>query len=261
MPRLMEYIKDIKSGESRWDLVEIGVLGPPRKEASRDVAQALQSIFESKDGKIFVCNDKEILMVIDHGKNKDLTFVCSCVQNNMEDYICFMDVAEFAEVKNKAGETTKKIEKLQIHMAKDGYDETIPQRRAKRQEGIIMIATKDDSLRRALSPKLLKYGKFPSVQEMEELLLGYHENAPNVLIWDMSTVRMVERAPVDMVFSADQDAYIISLTDVVDVQQMMQMKQKGIVEMLPKPVNEDKLDKLIMDSPAFKFGIARKQRA
>ena len=61
---LLDYLPHVKSSLKEWLFVDVRLTGNSDKNfVISNAADLIHSLFESKEGKLFICNDREILML------------------------------------------------------------------------------------------------------------------------------------------------------------------------------------------------------
>lgn len=242
-------VKTIKKEKAIWNIMEVSLLEEFKESLStKDITQKIQNIFSDKKGWILECNHKDIIVLICLNR-QDTTAACQRIENNLPEHSCYVNIQEFS----KDG-----IEKIQVRLVLNSNDneDSIQKRRIARNYGVLLLATQDTELKVGLGQGLQRFGRVFFAENVSKLLLKYHELAPNVLIWDIDTVHENGHICYDLLRSRDPDAYILSVSHALDVHQLMEAKQKGVVELLKHPLKEQQLEALILNCPEFKYGIS-----
>ena len=69
---LLNYLPHIKSSLKEWKLVEIRLTGGSEKHfTSHKMADLVHSEFREKEGKIYLCNEREVFLLIRWGQDSD----------------------------------------------------------------------------------------------------------------------------------------------------------------------------------------------
>src|SRR4051812_7790605 len=89
----MAFLPEIKVTLSEWQLVNIKVLDSSDMNFTIDTVSGLiQKQFQDKEGKIYVCNRQELLMLVREGRNTDSKVLAKQIETALPDGKCEIQV-------------------------------------------------------------------------------------------------------------------------------------------------------------------------
>lgn len=240
------YIRTVRRDPQCWNIVEIGILQEKIKDYPvHDVGKKLTDIFSDREGVVLICNNHEILTLVNWDKSRSIKDICHRVENNMPQHACYVNAEPM---------TVEGIERIQIKLMEDPDREqakSIARKRHARTQGAILMVTADKELKGQWSALTAEYGKPYFAHNIDKLLVMNVETAPNMILWDIDTVRSGNSVPFNLVFSQDPDACIFALSNAMDVNAVMESKKAGVQELLKKPLNEKTLRRLVGECRHF----------
>jgi len=239
-----DYIRRIKKEISAWDIIEVGILKEKIKDYPvEQIGQKLTEIFSDKDGVALICSTHEILTLVHWGEG-DIGRLCSRVNNNLPKHACYV---------NAEPVTVDGIERIQIKLMEDtdGQAKSIAAKRHARTKGHLLVATADKELKSLWAAALAEYGMVFFAHDVDKLLVMNAEKAPNMIVWDTDTVRSAGRAPFGMILEQDPDAFIVAVSEALDVNAVIEAKKAGIHDLVKKPLDAKTIARFIGQCPHF----------
>jgi two-component system chemotaxis response regulator CheY len=206
-----------------------------------DAADLIHSLFESKEGKLFICNDREILMLLRWGRTRDFSGVAKNVQERLPAGSCEVHVREL---------TPEGIAKFEMLITYKKPVILADLRRA-RQEKIILVAD-DDMYMRMLVKKGAGEGiAVHEVADGKEVLASYKKYVPDILFLDIHMPNLGGTNNLQNILAIDPKAYIIMLSADRSRENVELTAHKGAKGFLTKPFTKEKLQDYIRKCPTM----------
>ncbi len=231
-------LPQIKPNLPEWQFVEIRLVqGSGDEPTGVEAAGMVQELFQHKEGKIYICNNFEILMLIRWGANTSVQEVPRQIEQRMPPGTCEVFVHE-ASI-----EGIMKVEMIIRQTGKKKSD--IPefaQIRADRKENVVLVAD-DDMYMRMLVKKGLS-GLADQAHEVvngSEVMDAYKRYIPNILFLDIHMPGRNGQEVLADILAVDPAAYVIMLSSDSSVENVEFTVKKGAKGFLAKPFSKDRL--------------------
>ena len=237
---LLDYLPHVKSSLREWLFVDVRLTENSDKDfAITDAADLIHSLFESKEGKLYICNDREILMLLRWGQSHDLVEITKSVEERLPAGSCEIHVRE------PTPEGIAKFEMLITYRKPVGLADI---RRA-RQEKIILVAD-DDMYMRMLVKKGANEGiTVHEVADGKYVLASYKKYIPDILFLDIHMPNTEGTNNLQNILFIDPKAYIIMLSADSSRENVELTAHKGAKGFLTKPFTKEKLQEYIRKCP------------
>jgi len=239
---LLNYLPQIKQSLKEWALVEIRLTDESDKSFSIvDAAKLVHTQFSDRSGKLYICNNHEILMLVHWGTNPNHAEIGKRVESGMPDGVCEVRVHE------PTPEGIAKIELLVTYRKHLGIADI---RRA-RKEKIILVAD-DDMYMRLLVKKGI--GADYTVHEVasgKDVVKSYKIHAPDMLLLDIHMPEMDGTEVLRSILDSDPNAYVVMLSADSSAENVAATTQSGAKGFLTKPFSKDKLQEYIRKCPTI----------
>jgi two-component system chemotaxis response regulator CheY len=231
---LLGYLPYVKLSIKEWLFVDIRLNEDIDANMTIDrVAEAVHALFKKREGKLYVLNDREILMIVRWGKENPSSIVADDIGNALPKQGCQV----FVHQPTMAG--LSKLEIL-ITYAKPSTP-AFSDRRATRRENVILLAD-DDMYMRLLAKK----GVGPNctvveVADGKDVLESYKKNNPDILFLDIHLPNVNGTSLLRKVLAYDPKAYIVMLSADSSEGNVKYTLQGGAKGFLTKPFTKEKL--------------------
>lgn len=242
---LMAYLPYVKQSLKEWLFVDVRLTKDSDKDITIiDAATAVHAQFKNNEGKLYICNDREILMIVRWGQHNPASIVADNVGKALPDEGCEIFVHE---------PTAAGIGKLEILITykKPVVATTYADLRATRRENIIIIAD-DDMYMRLLTKK----GVGPNFTVVEvadggEVLEMYKKVAPDILFLDIHMPNMEGTNVLQQVLAIDPKAFVVMLSADSSRENVANTANQGAKGFLTKPFSKDKLTEYLTKCPTI----------
>lgn len=243
----MKFIPTIKKNSKEWRIIEVSLSG----ETSHNIffiAKRLQLYFldGNIEGKIFICNSRETLILAHTGER-------STPQKVKKDLIIYLP--EYSCEVNAAEASVHEIETIQLKIKANSENPAFQAKhdiRMDRSENIIMIADDDMFMRSLVNKSMKAYGKVIPVEKGNEVVDVYLEHMPDILFLDIHLPGESGIGILDEIQSFDHNAYIIMLSADSNKGNVLTTSMRGAKGFITKPFTEDKLIEMLKKCPTIK---------
>jgi len=228
---LLDYIPCIKSTIKEWKLVDIRLTDDSEKyfTISR-MADLVHSLFRDKEGKIYLCNEREIFMLIRWGKANDSLLISRRIEERISATLYELVVHEPTLQGLQWLEMLIRYEKSGAHPYTDV--------RCTRRENIVLVAADEKYLRALLKMCVPKQFTIKQATDGNTALAAYKKYVPDVVFLDSEMNREDNVRVLEDILFLDQDAYVIMLTPDCPRDTKPILGAKGII---PIPFSPDQV--------------------
>jgi len=232
---LLEYMPLLRYRAAEWLIVEIKLLNHPRQDKTGiEIGDLLKDMFPDHEGRIFVCNEHEVLMFIEWGQKNNPSSLAKRVRSHLPEDSCEVTINP---------PTKEGLVKMVMRLAPgvDEDDNPLHQARLIRQENVILVAD-DDMYMRLLAKKGLEdVGSIAEVASGDEVIEAYKQHNPDMVLLD---IHMPGRSGHDLladIRAVDKKAYIIMLSADSSLDNVQATLNHGAKGFLTKPFAKPKL--------------------
>lgn len=242
---LLGYLSHVKASLKEWQFVDVRITDFSDKDLTvENAAQAVQSLFRLREGKLYICNDREILLLVRWGKNNPPSAIADSVSKALPEKGCVVFVHE---------PTAAGLAKLEILITyrKPVVAPALSDIRATRRENVVIVAD-DDMFMRSLVKKGvgLNY-TVVEVSDGAEVLAAYKDKNPDVLFLDIHMPNMEGTSVLQQVLALDPNAYIVMLSADSSRENVEITTQKGARGFLTKPFTKERLQECLNKCPTI----------
>ncbi len=242
---LLGYLPNIKSSVKEWILVDVRLTEQCNKDFSITMAaDTLRDVFKGKEGKIYICNDHEILMLVHWGKDYALSEISRQVERQLPEGSCTVQVHE------PSSEGLVKLEML-ISYKKPTAAPSFADIRGTRRSNIILVADDDMYMRVLVKKGIDTLATVYEVSDGKDIIAAYEKYAPDILFLDIHMPNMEGTVALQNILARDPKAYIIMLSADSSLENVAFTTQHGAKGFLTKPFTKDKLMDYIKKCPTF----------
>jgi two-component system, chemotaxis family, chemotaxis protein CheY len=236
---LLGYLPHVKTSLKEWLFVDIRITDISDKDLTvANAAQSVRALFREREGKLYICNDREILMIVRWGKNTPPSMVADSVSKALPEKGCAVFVHE---------PTVAGLSKLEILITykKPTTTPTFSDIRVARRENVVIIAD-DDMFMRSLVKKGI--GANFTVVEVPDgagVMDAYKKSNPDVLFLDIHMPNVEGTSLLQQILAIDPNAYIVMLSADSSRENVESTAQKGARGFLTKPFTKERLQECL----------------
>ena len=226
---LLEYLPSLRYTLTDWLFVEVHLHESFDNSLTiNEVAELLNGLYPSYEGRIYVCNTKEILMLIRWGRNESSDKVYKEIKYRLPAGAC--DVAIIpSSIKGMA-----KLE-LMILPSQATQNNSIYLARAKRQENVILIADDDMYMRTTIKGIMESVGTVSEVINGGAVEKAYLTQNPDIVFLDIHLPEKNGHEVLQDILKIDPDAHVIMVSSDSTRENVQATLQKGAKDFLTKP--------------------------
>ncbi len=231
---LLDYIPYIKASVKEWLFVDVRLAEEPGTDFTvMMAAKMLHAMFCDKEGKIYICNEHEILMLIRWKKPTESDKLTRTVTKELGEERCKVSTQ---------GATAEGFMKIALLIGRQKPSEsTLADKRSARKENVVLVAD-DDMYMRMLVKKGVPPGT--AVHELStgtEVVDAYKEYLPDMVFLDIHLPGREGTQLLHDLLAYDSSAYIIMLSADSSPENVEFTAKKGAKDFLTKPFNKERL--------------------
>lgn len=240
---LLEFLPQIKLSADEWQLVEIRLTKQAKELAIENIGSQIHAMFHSKEGKIYLCNDHEAIMIIRSGLNTDPGLLARQIISTLPKDSCEVRIHE---------PSPDKLAKLEIFINIDNPNPLVfTEERSIYKKNIILVADDDMYMR-----MLVKKGLGPDFEVIEsvdgtDVVSNYKKHAPDMVFLDIHMPGKDGLENLRNILAIDPDAYIIMLSADSSTENVMEARKLGVKGFLTKPFTKERLMEHVSKCPAI----------
>ncbi len=239
---LLQFLPVMKRSLKEWLFVDVRLGEPLDKNFGvTEAAGMVCAQFKEKEGLVYICNSREILMLLRWGNTvANTTTLAKDVSGKMPDGSCEINVRE---------PTPEGLLKLEMLIAPNpsGFAAL----RAKRKESIILVADDDMYMRLLVKKGSGAQHTIVEVDSGDKVMDAYKKNIPDLLFLDIHMPNMSGPDVLREVLAIDPKAYIVMLSADSSVENVANMIKQGASGFITKPFTKEKLQEYIMKCPSI----------
>ncbi|MDD3370276.1 MAG: response regulator [Alphaproteobacteria bacterium] len=236
---LLGYLPYVKLSLKEWLFVDIRLNERAAPKLTIDhVAEAVHTLFKKLEGKLYVCNDREILMIIRWGKNNPNSIVADNIGTALPKDGCQVYVHE---------PTLQGLAKLEILITykKPETSTSLADVRATRRENIILIAD-DDMYMRLLAKKAMPQNyTIVEVADGNDVIEAYKKHIPDVVFLDIHLPNVEGTNLLQQLLAMDSKAYVIMLSADSSRENVKTTANNGARGFLTKPFTKERVQEYL----------------
>ncbi len=229
---LLEFLHHIKYALNEWLIVETRLTDMGALQMnSTQVADILNRTFQGKDGRLLVCNDHEVLMLIRWGKApaKQLT---QEVRTHLPETVCEIDINP---------PTKEGLVRIEMRLAPRSAETELYEERTKRHENVIMIVDDDLFVRKLLQKALEGVGRIVETADGNQAVALYLANNPDVVILDIHLPGLYGNEVLKKLQTVDRNSFIIMHSADSSKDNIIHSVHDGAKGFLAKPFAKNRL--------------------
>lgn len=243
---LLDFLPHIKSSPQEWQLVEIRMTGDSSVGlVIAKVAELVHSLFKDKEGKLYICNDHEVLMLLRWGKDRPSSEIIQSIEKHLPQGSCKVFVHE------PTPEGLSKLEILITYKKPDDIAASFTDIRSTRRENVILAADDDMYIRLLVKKALNPKDSVHEVADANDILTAYKQYVPDVVFLDIHMPGKDGTEVLHDILTIDPEAYIIMLSADSSVEKVGYTMHEGAKGFVTKPFTKEKLQKYIAKCPTI----------
>jgi len=240
----LTYLPHIKSSLREWLFIEVHLTDRSDKNFTvNDAANLLQVLFKDKEGKLYICNDNEIIVVLHWGKTYTLSEVTRTVEQHLPEGSCEVHVQE---------PTPEGLAKLEILITyRKPVAPTFSDIRRTRMENVIMVADDDMYMRMLVKKGVPPRTRVCEVVDGGEIIAAYKKYMPDILFLEIHMPNADGTDVLRSILEMDPAAYVVMLSADSSQENVEWTTQNGAKEFLAKPFSKDRLMECVKECPTI----------
>ncbi|TAL32253.1 MAG: response regulator [Alphaproteobacteria bacterium] len=237
--RFLEFVPKVKDDLAAWRIVTVALTGHTGHNVMY-IAKKITEMFSGREGIVFICNNQEILVLVNTGPESDPEQLGRKIGEKMPQYSCAAEAA---------GITPEGLFQIQIRLQDLGAEPATEQHagsplfntRLNRKESVILIADDDMFMRSLLKKALDDRATIIEMGDANDVVTAYLDKLPDVVFLD---IHMPHGSGMDVlgeILNYDETAYIIILSSDSIKDNVMNAKHTGAQGFLAKPFTQGKI--------------------
>ncbi len=242
----MGFVPHIRKDTGEWYIVEVCLTGKTDHNAAY-IALKLKEYFDGRDGIIFICNSKNVLVLAHMGRNVEGESISNGIHEKLPQHSC---TAQTSDV------TPDGLVKIQLRLeALEQDNESQPQvsrllsARQKRADRIVMVVD-DDAFMRSLASKTFRAkGRVIGFKNANKVLEAYLEYLPDIVFLD---IHLPDGSGMDLlveILSFDASAHVVILSADSVKDNIVSARERGAKDFIAKPFTLEKLESCYSKCP------------
>jgi len=242
---LLEYMELLKYRLAEWLIVEVKLTSPDKIDHNSEaIAQLLNKVFGDYEGRILICNQAEVLMFIEWGKNNSPQKLSDKISAKLPSDICETKITPPTKegLKRIGLMITPASTELGILFAA----------RLERQNNVFLIADDDMYIRTLAKKTLQRCGAVFEIGEGQQVLEAYKTHNPDLVLLDIHLPGLSGVEVLNQLKEIDPKANVIMLSADSSLENIHYTKQHGAKGFLAKPFNKARLLEFVEACPTIK---------
>jgi len=233
---LLDFMPRITLSLQEWQLVEIRLANDSAGALTiPNVAERVQALFKDKEGKLYICNDHEVLMLLRWGKDRPPAEIAGSIEAHLPEGSCKVHVHP------PTPEGLAKIEVLVTHKRPESTPLAFADTRTTRRENVILVADDDMYMRMLVKKGVAAQATVHEVANGNEVVAAYRQRAPDIVFLDIHMPGKDGMAVLREILAIDPKAYIVMLSADSSVENIGYTLHEGAKGFLTKPFTKEKL--------------------
>jgi two-component system chemotaxis response regulator CheY len=238
----LNFLPTIKLALKDWQLVGVRLSDDSDKNFSAEkTAELVNSLFKGREGKIYLADERSILMLIHWGSGNDPLLIPRQIEMKLPAGSCKVTVQE---------PSAEGLGKLQITIKKEKTTSFTDQRIA-RQDNVILAVDDDMYMRVLIKKGAPANANLVEVADGKEAVAAYKKAVPDIVFLD---IHMPGRGGMEIladIMALDPGAYVIMLSADSSRDNVEQAMQHGAKGFMAKPFTKEKLNEHLKSCPTF----------
>jgi two-component system, chemotaxis family, chemotaxis protein CheY len=234
----MEYVPEIKKNTDEWWCMDVSLTGKTNHNSAY-IALKLRQHFEGKSGVIFICNSKNILVLVRLGKDIETDPLIKSIKANLPNHSCDIRASDI---------TPDGLNKIQLDLKIFERDAKFwPQaselhdKRSHRKERIVMVVDDDSFMRTLINKTFQDQCRIIEFKDAERVLEFYLKYLPDVVFLDIHLQGESGMVVLAEILRFDETAYVVILSSDSVKENILNSKDLGAKDFIAKPFTLEKL--------------------
>lgn len=228
------FVSKIKQDMASWQIVEVELTGKTSHNASY-ISKKLKDYFGDRDGLILMCGNKDILVLVNMGKEASAQSLVSGINDKMPKHSCR------AEATTVSAEGILKFQ-LKLQDIEDVKKENplLAARRGRAEKNVLVVD--DDMFIRAVLKKTLEpKARILELEDADQVVETYLAVLPDAVFIDIHLPGGSGMDLIEEILTFDDSAYLIVMSGDSVKDHVLNAKKLGAKGFLSKPLLPDKL--------------------
>lgn len=256
--RFMAFVPKIRKNVNDWRIIEVTLTGKTNHNVFY-ISKKLMAHFHDLDGIIFICNSKEILVLVHTGADAQIQHLSSQINDNLPQYSCRAEATDItAEGLLKFQIRLNDLENEKKETSSSNPLQGIRQARA---EKTVMVIDDDKFMRSAIAKTFQRLGQVIEEGDTENIVETYLETLPDIVFLD---IHLPSGSGIDVlseIVSFDDTAHVIILSSDSVKDNVLKAKQLGAKGFVVKPFSPEKIEACYDKCPTMAEWRKLKQKA
>ncbi len=236
-------IELIKENLQDWLSVEVQILETAKHiTSSTAIAEMIRSICGTYDGFAIICNESQVLLLMNWGRDNDPKKLVNLVQAGLPPNSC---ETKFSPL------TPEGLRRMVLTIAPPDMSNGYYAVRARRKENIFLIADDDTFMRALVKAGLEGEGIHVEVGDGSRVMEAYERYNPDVVLLDIHLPGMSGQMVLNQIKSVDPTAHVIMLSGDSSPENVKWTHQHGARGFLVKPFSRMRLIEYIRTCPTI----------
>jgi two-component system, chemotaxis family, chemotaxis protein CheY len=232
---LLKFLQQIKSTIKEWLFVDVKLTEQSDKNFTiADAAALIADLYKDKQGKIYICTGRELLMLLWVGGVHTPAAVINNIEGKLPPGSC--------EARGIAP-TPEGLTKIEIVISykKPVIPASFAEIRVSRAASVVLIADDDMFMRNVVKKMLgIKYTIFEAPAG-DAVMDAYLEHVPDILFLDVHLPGIEGKELLRLIKTVDPEAYIIMMSADSSMENVKTAVHDGARGFLAKPIVKEKL--------------------
>lgn len=241
---LLDYLPHIKSSQKEWQIVEIRLVGNAANFTTADAAKITHTLLENKEGKIYICNDRDVLALVRWGKvENNPTVIADIIAKELPERSCKVAVHEA---------TPEGFAKLVLFIGPPkSTTSEFANVRYTRKENVVLVAD-DDMYVRMLVKKGMPVGiTVYETADGNEVIESYKKYNPDMVFLDIHLPGKDGTELLKEILALDKDAHVVMLSADSSRENVQFTASLGTKGFLTKPFTKERLLEYVNQCPTI----------
>jgi two-component system chemotaxis response regulator CheY len=240
--QLLDYLPYIRSTLREWILVDVRLVqGAARKVTILDISTLLHRLMGEREGKLYICNEREILMLLRWDSALPFEQVALQVEAALPMGACTVTAHA------PTPEGLAKFEMVVAASADIGLGDIRPRGK----NNIILVADDDMYMRLMVKKGAGTQYEVHEAADGLEAVEAYKKYMPNILFLDIHMPHMDGTDTLGEILKVDPNGYIVMLSADSSRENVSLTVHRGAKGFLTKPFTKEKLQDYIRACPTI----------
>jgi CheY-like chemotaxis protein len=243
--RFLSFVPKIKKDPGEWWIVEIILTGNTPHNSSY-IALKIKEHFDAKDGVIFICNSRNVLILANMGRHASGESITREVHKRLPEHSCNAHITDI---------TPEGLAKVQLRLQALEQDNMQPgahrllASRQERPERIVMVVDDDMIMRSLVSKAFRTRSRVIEYKSAEGVLEAYLEYLPDIVYLD---IHLPDGSGIDLmrqIHEYDESCYVVILSADSIKNNILSTRDHGAKGFIVKPFTLEKLESYYYKCP------------